>query len=82
MEVGAKLIEVKNDMKLVGLALKEIKSDKIKKVLELALVAGNYLNSGGKNGKGAARGFKMDALLKVSLRAPVCGDLTRLFSSR
>jgi len=46
-------------------AIAELKNPKVVKLLELALVAGNYLNSGGKMPKGPAGGFRLASLLKV-----------------
>jgi hypothetical protein len=65
-EATQKIVEVKQDLKVVAMALRELRSEKIRKLMELALAAGNYLNSGGKNGRAPATGFKIDSLLKMA----------------
>ncbi len=64
----------RQNLDVVNRAISELKNPKIFKLLELALVAGNYLNSGGKQPKGPAGGFRLQSLLKVSLQraSPSC----------
>jgi len=66
LDVAQRLTEAKSELRVVSMAIKELKNDKLKKILEIALAAGNYLNSGGKNGKAPAAGFKLDSLLKMN----------------
>lgn len=66
LDVAQRLTEAKSELRVVSMAIKELKNDKLKKILEIALAAGNYLNSGGRNGKAPALGFKLDSLLKMN----------------
>ena len=52
------------------------KSTKFKKVLEVVLALGNYLNGG--SFRGAAYGFKLDALNKLRDTKSADGDTTLL----
>jgi hypothetical protein len=66
LNLSLSLSDADQNLDVVVKALEELKGWKILKVLELVLVAGNYLNSGGKNPKAAAVGFRVSSLLKVA----------------
>lgn len=58
------LFQVKKELLLLQYGCDELKnSRKFVKILEAVLVVGNYLN--GDTSKGDAKGFKLDALLKL-----------------
>jgi len=66
LESDARLIDAKMNMDVVMSALAELRNNKITRFLEITLVAGNYLNSGGKTPKTAAGGFRLQSLLKLT----------------
>jgi len=66
IETNARIAEAKQNIKIVFAALEELKNPKVIKLLEIALAAGNYLNSGGKNPKGPAQGIRLQSLLKMN----------------
>jgi len=60
-----KVAEISESVSLVAQAVKEVRtSPALKKVLQMTLALGNYLNGG--TNKGAAWGFKLDTLSKLS----------------
>jgi len=61
----SKISVIQESIKIVSAACKEAKeSAKFKKLLEIVLAMGNYLNGG--TARGQAWGFKLDTLLKIS----------------
>jgi len=65
LESGEKINAVKQDLRLVSLSLKELRSEKVKKLMEITLATINYLNSGGKNPKAPIMGFRLESLNKM-----------------
>lgn len=65
-EAGVRVTELQANGKLLQNALNELKSAKMLAILEVCLAAGNYLNSGGKNPKAPAPGFRVGSLLKMN----------------
>ena len=56
--------QTQQDLELLEQACEQLKSSRsLVKILEMVLAVGNHLNGG--SFRGAARGFKLDALLKL-----------------
>jgi len=63
-EFDQKVSEMKEDIKLVVLCVREIKaSPKLSAILKFILVLGNYMNAGGFSGNAA--GYKLSSILKL-----------------